>query len=300
MKASISIAKSVGKNGANLSKDVIVIQKRLNEWIAANKLPGLAPLVTDGKSGTKTRQAIGAFQIRYLCFSKPDCRIDPGGQTVTILAMDYSQGSKPIGDPVVYNGWMNTPKDNSQEPPMWEKRGMFWYGVGAKAGAGNIMLGGSGVDIASAKLWNLKDEANNFSISAVTERRFGFGGGVSAGFVLCFATGMYYPNEFNRIETTGLDWGFSIGAKWLSFAGWVAKSPKLGKLVPAIVAAKYANGDALSEIAFIVKNGLGALGLSQDDTAPGFVTIDLPFGKGIEATIYYGVTKYKVWSVNLV
>jgi hypothetical protein len=43
MKAIIAITKSVGKNAVNVSKDVAVIQNRLNQWIAAGKLPRFRP-----------------------------------------------------------------------------------------------------------------------------------------------------------------------------------------------------------------------------------------------------------------
>ena len=221
MKVTISITKSVGKYGINRSKDVTVIQNRLNQWIAAGKLPGLAALTPDGKCGPKSKQAIGAFQLRFVAgLSKPDCRVDPGGQTVAHLGLDFSEVSKQVGDPV-YDGWIKTPVDGSENPPYWQTRGMFWYGVGAKAGGG----AGTGSDLTMAALYNLKNDDNRFKISATTHRYLNAGGGFSGSAVLCFATGIYHPNDFNSIQSSGVDWNLAIGVKWLSFARWAAALP---------------------------------------------------------------------------
>jgi hypothetical protein len=303
MKEAISITKSVGKYGVNRSKDVTVIQTRMNKWIAAGKLPGVAALATDGQSGPKTKQAIGAFQLRYVQgINKPDCRVDPGGKTITHLALDFGEVSKQVGDPV-YDGWMKTPTDTGDGVPYWEKRGMFWYGVGVKAGAGTsgASIEGTGMDLTMAAMYNLKNEDNRFKIAATTKRYATAGGGYSGSAVLCFATGIYHPADFNSIQSSGVDWNFAVGAKWLSFARWAAKLPKMSKVISAVNAAKYANGDAVSELATFIKGGMAGFGLSEDDTMPSFVSIDLPLvGAGLEASVYYGVTSYRVLSIDLV
>lgn len=302
MKEAISITKSVGKRGVNRSKDVTAVQARLNKWIAAGKLPAVAVLAVDGKSGPKTRQAIGAFQLRYVAgLSKPDCRADPGGQTVTHLGLDFGEVSKQVGDPV-YDGWMNTPVDNS-DAPYWDKRGMFWFGIGAKAGAGstNVSTEANGIDLTTAAMFNLKNPDNHFSIAAGTERYMIAGGGYSGSVVLCFATGIYHPHDFNSIQSSGVDWNLAIGAKWLSFARWAAAIPKMAKLVSALKIAKYANGDTVSEMGTLIKAGMAGFDLREDETMPSFVAIDLPFaGLGVEASLYYGVTSYRVLSSHLV
>lgn len=302
MKQAISITKSVGKYGVNRSKDVTTIQARLNQWIASGKLPGLAGLASDGKCGPKTKQAIGAFQLRYVeGLSKPDCRADPNGNTVTHLGLDFGEVSKRVGDPI-YDGWMKTPVDTGGGTPYWEKRGMFWYGVGAKAGAGSpgASIDGTGLDLTMAAMYNLKNEDNRFKIAATTKRHVTAGGGYSGSAVLCFATGIYHPNDFNSIQSSGVDWNFSVGAKWLSFARWAAGLPKMAKLISAVTAAKYANGDTVSELATLIKGGMAGFDLREDDTMPSFVAIDLPFlGAGLEASVYYGVTKYHVLSSDL-
>jgi peptidoglycan hydrolase-like protein with peptidoglycan-binding domain len=303
VKQPISIVKSVGKHGVNRSKDVTVLQTRLNQWIAAGKLPGLAVLVVDGKCGPKTKQAIGAFQLRYVAgLSKPDCRADPGGKTVTHLGLDFGEVSKRVGDPV-YDGWLETPTDTSDDTPYWKKRGMFWYGVGAKAGAGSsgASVDGTGVDLTMAAMYNLKNEDNRFQIAATTQRYITAGGGFAGSVVLCFATGIYHPHDFNSIKNSGVDWNFAVGAKWLSFARWAMALPKMSKLISAVTAAKYANGDTVSELATLIKGGIAGFDLSEDDTRPSFVAIDLPFaGAGLEASLYYGVTSYRVLSSHLV
>lgn len=297
MKATITIGKSVGKHGINRSKDVIVIQNRLNQWIAAGKLPGLVAMTADGKCGPKTRQAIGHFQVRFMTgIVDPDLRVDPGGKTAEYLGFDYSQVSKPVGDPV-NKVPMPTPVDYGDDPPFWEKRGMFWYGVGAKAGGGV----GVGMDLTMAAMYNLKNEDNRFKISASTERYLNAGAGFSGSVVLCFVTGIYHPKDLNKIQSAGVDWSFSIGAKWLSFARWAAALPKMEKLVSAVTLAKYANGDTVSELGTLIKAGMSGFNISEDDCMPAFIAIDLPFlGAGTEASVFYGVTSYKVLSSDLV
>ena len=103
MKEFLKIAKSVGKYGVNRSADVTLVQQRLNKWIAAGKLPGVVALVVDGQSGPKTKQAIGAFQLRFVGMKKPDSRIDPNGESLRVLCLDYSQGTAPVGDPAIAN-----------------------------------------------------------------------------------------------------------------------------------------------------------------------------------------------------
>lgn len=297
MKATIIIGKSVGKNGVNRSKDVIIIQTRLNQWIAAGKLPGLVALAVDGKSGFLTRQAIGQFQVRYMTgIVNPDLRVDPGGKTATHLGLDYSQSNKPVGDPV-NKVPMPTPDNNDDAPPIWQTRGRFWYGIGAKGSAGV----GDGMDLTMAAMYNLKNDDNRFMIQVSTDRYFQLGAGVSGSFVLCFVTGIYDPKELSKIRDHSVDWNLSIGPKWLNFARWAAKLPKLEKLVSAITIGKYANGETVSELGTLLKSGMGAFGLNEDETYPSFVALDIPFaGGGLEASVYYGVTSYHILSTNLV
>ena len=306
MKESIKIEKSVGKYGVNRSADVTRVQQRLNKWIAAGKLPGVAVLAVDGQCGPKTKQAIGAFQLRYVGMNKPDSRIDPNGETLRILCLDYSQGSAPVGDPVRYDDWMKTPTDTTDDAPYWTKRGMFWYGIGLKgsAGMGNGPAidpnGSQGADVTLAAMYNLKNEDNRFQIAAATRRVVQFGGGYSGSLVLCFATGMYHPKDFDSIQSGGVDFNFAVGAKWLSLARWVVRIPKIGKMASAVQMAKYATGDVVSEVTTAVKGAIGGFGIKEDETQPSFVAIDIPFaGAGLEASVYYGITSYKVLGTSL-
>ena len=109
MKVTVTIKNSVGKYGTNRTADVTTIEQRLNEWIAFGRLPGLDLLKVDGQCGNRTKTAIGAFQLRYVMgVTKPDCRCDPGGATVTHMGLDFTQGPKATpGDPV-YDSWLNT------------------------------------------------------------------------------------------------------------------------------------------------------------------------------------------------
>src|SRR5512135_15761 len=73
------ITGSVGKGGANLTDDVKVIQRLLNDNMSK---PDSAPLLdVDGIMGPKTQAAIEAFQKDVVGMGRPDSRVDPDGPT---------------------------------------------------------------------------------------------------------------------------------------------------------------------------------------------------------------------------
>ena len=84
---------SVGQSGVNRQVDVMVIQSRLTTLINDGLLPGLAPLAVDGQCGTKTKDAIGSFQRRFLGHQNPDKRVDRAGQTLAAL---FAAHLKPV------------------------------------------------------------------------------------------------------------------------------------------------------------------------------------------------------------
>jgi len=303
MKEAITIVKSVGTKGTNRFADVQAIQARLNKWIAFGKLPGLAALATDGQCGAKSKLAIGAFQLRFVSGSKkPDCRVDPGGETLRFLCMDFSQGSAPVGDPVVYLDHLN--KKVQDDAPVWEKRGMFWWGVGVKGsvgvpGAAMSKDGDAGHDLTSAVMFNLKDHSNRFMMNAHTRRVVNVGLGASGGLVLCFATGMYYPSHFDKIQSGGADFNLALLGKWTSFARWASRLKHLDKIVSAAKVGKYANGDTVAFVVSAIKGAMAGFDIKQDDPMPSFIVIDLPVGGGMEASLYYGITSYETFAVQL-
>ncbi|QDV45836.1 hypothetical protein Enr13x_57390 [Stieleria neptunia] len=88
----MTIGKSVGKGGANRGPDTMTVQSllnlnldTLNAKLAANGEPKLAVLAEDGKIGTKTKDAIGAYQRHIIGMKSPDQRVDPGGNTLKQL-----------------------------------------------------------------------------------------------------------------------------------------------------------------------------------------------------------------------
>ena len=304
MKENITIAKSVGRKGTNRADDVRAIQARLNKWIAFGRLPGLAALAVDGQCGAKSKLAIGAFQLRYVPGIKtPDSRVDPGGETLRFLCMDYSQGSAPAGDPVRYDDYLKQ-LGQDEDLPFWEKRGMFWCGVGVKASAGSYGLGlnegeGAGHDLSLAVMYNLKDPTNRFMMHAHTRRVVNVGAGASGGLVLCFATGIYHPSDFDKIQSGGFDFNLALLGKWTSFARWASRLKNLDKIVSAAKVSKYANGSTVSDVVSAIKGTMAGFDVKEDDPMPGFISIDLPAGGGMEASLYYGVTSYKTFSVQL-
>lgn len=78
---SISIVGSVGRSGRNQSRDVSVVQTRLNDLMSAPRVP----LAVDGLNGPKTQGAIADFQKSVLKFNSPDSRVDPNGRTIAAM-----------------------------------------------------------------------------------------------------------------------------------------------------------------------------------------------------------------------
>lgn len=79
----VKITQSVGRGGANVKADVIVVQELLNK----QRIPGAtSPLKPDGNAGPQTIARIELFQERIMNMKKPDGRIDPGGKTLEKLA----------------------------------------------------------------------------------------------------------------------------------------------------------------------------------------------------------------------
>lgn len=74
-----NLSESVGKGGANVRSDVLIVQRLINQCI--NLIQPLAPLREDGQCGVLTINAITEFQRRKFA----DGRVDPGGQTLKAL-----------------------------------------------------------------------------------------------------------------------------------------------------------------------------------------------------------------------
>ena len=77
------LSESVGEGCANAGGDVRVVQALINCHL--DRLPGIGPLVVDGKVGARTVAAIRAFQARVMGSPEPDGRIDCGGSTISRL-----------------------------------------------------------------------------------------------------------------------------------------------------------------------------------------------------------------------
>lgn len=79
-----SISASVGRNGVNFRKDVIVVQQLLNGVPGESGGP-ITALKVDGLAWSKTTAAIERFQKIACGFQWPDGRVDPGGKTLVKL-----------------------------------------------------------------------------------------------------------------------------------------------------------------------------------------------------------------------
>jgi hypothetical protein len=301
------INQSVGKNGKNGKQDVMSIQIRLNRWIMEGKLPSVPMLAVDGGCGGQTRTAIGAFQKLYLGMNNPDCRVDPGGKTLDAL---FQSLIPPQASREAYEAWLKAQATASQKPPLpdvdlqdeeekpyWEKRGMFWFGAGVKIGG---MVGPGGYDWLLATMYNLEAPSSNKFILRASTRRAGWGAGGGAGAVIVFVTGIYSPNDLNKIRFEDWDWSLAIAGKWSGLLKWAAKAPALKALVNSARVAKYADYDLISKAASIVKASMDGYGLKPDRTEPSFVAMDIPIGGvGMEAAYYRGITSFTVSDVHL-
>lgn len=85
------IKQSVGLAGANNPIDTKIVQAALNlAQSAAFRIQ--APLVVDGKVGTKTLAAIETFQRSVAGLRQPDSRVDPNGRTLSSLQRHLNKG----------------------------------------------------------------------------------------------------------------------------------------------------------------------------------------------------------------
>src|SRR5262249_18378455 len=78
-----SISRSVGRNGANLRKDIETVQKLLN-LVAVDQGGAAPPFFTLGAFNQQLVSAIERFQRRHFTWM-PDGRIDPDGPTIQKL-----------------------------------------------------------------------------------------------------------------------------------------------------------------------------------------------------------------------
>lgn len=294
------IAASVGKNGKNRYNDVLEVQIRINKWILAGRLPELNFLAMDGSCGKKTKQAIGAFQCRYVDIPSIDSRIDPGGKTLQHLMLSPFTPPPLRVTETVYVDWLRgTGMQVDDDVPYWQKRGMFWFGVGVKGGGNSSPVNGQEVILAA--MYNLESPATNrFILNTSTKRVVSGGGGFSAGAVVVFITGIYHPTDLNKIQSAGMDWSLAIGGKWGAFAKWASKAPELASLVSAAKLSKFANTSTVTKVASAYKSGAASQGLFVDDPMPSMLCMDIPIGGvGVEAAIYYGITSYHASNIQL-
>jgi len=85
-----SISASVGSGGVNKKADVTIVQKLLNQYLAAQEEP---PLPTGGAIDPDTILTIQAYQQDVVGIATPDGKIDPGGKTWK--ALDSGEGFVP-------------------------------------------------------------------------------------------------------------------------------------------------------------------------------------------------------------
>jgi murein DD-endopeptidase MepM/ murein hydrolase activator NlpD len=125
-----SISSSVGREGKNNYKDVVVVQTLINECM--HLLKPLEALNPDGKVGKKTIEAIECFQRVVLKMNEPDGRVDPGGKTIKFLNQKGVADNKPATEGVVLSGSIKFPL-KSRSPSNY-KTGMRKFGSNRSGG----------------------------------------------------------------------------------------------------------------------------------------------------------------------
>ncbi len=91
------ISSPVGQAGANVKRDVLVVQHLLN------RAGGRVRLEEDGVAGRRTIEAIRTYQKTVLHYPHPDARVDPGGRTLRSLASRAApRAAPPAPAPVSY------------------------------------------------------------------------------------------------------------------------------------------------------------------------------------------------------
>lgn len=295
------IRQSVGRNGRNLREDVISIQTRLNRWITLGRLPHVTVLAVDGICGPKTQMAIGAFQYRYVGMKDPDLRVDPNGKTLALLNTNLIETTPPQNSEPIYVDWLPHSTSESldkEDIPYWKKRGMFWVGVGAKVGGGNL---GTGDDVCVSALYNYQSPAENrFILTAHNKRLINLGVGWTAGAVITFVTGIYHPTCLNVIQQSSEDYNVALIGKWSALAKTICRIPQITRLVGAAKVHQYSTLETVSSLINCVKGYLASDDVSITEEKPQYISIEIPFGGyGFELSYSCGVTSFMVSNVRL-
>lgn len=76
---------SVGKGAVNKQVDVEITQQLLNKFHKNQAVTNFPLLAEDGRAGSNTNEAIGAFQGQTVGAVRPDYRVNVGGTTLREL-----------------------------------------------------------------------------------------------------------------------------------------------------------------------------------------------------------------------
>ena len=87
----LTIGKKVGRGGANVANDVMLVQVLFN--VNLSRMSGAKAITMDGKSGSNTIAAIEKFQKEVVGSNSPDGRVDPNGATINALIQGAKSGA---------------------------------------------------------------------------------------------------------------------------------------------------------------------------------------------------------------
>lgn len=134
----LTIGKKVGRGGANVANDVMLVQVLFNANL--KRMPGAKAITMDGKSGKNTIAAIEKFQKDVVKMNLPDGRVDPGGKTIRTLTQEAKIGA-PINMTAAYEKTRFAGAKNQMKIGRITVNSSTYYFVCGGHGRGNIPLG---------------------------------------------------------------------------------------------------------------------------------------------------------------
>ncbi|MGL4238596.1 hypothetical protein [Tabrizicola sp.] len=149
-----------------------------------------------------------------------------------------------------------------------------WLGIAGGGFSGSAIIGGS---VYQLTMWNMGGDPVPVQ-ALITGGRIGVSLQVDAGHAVCLLTGVKNLRVQSKVESSGIDWGLSVGAKIDSL---LKGSGELVKL-----AAKGGNWAGQEAAKAIVQKEMGDLDIFSKTKAD-FVLIPTPASVGIGAGLWY-------------
>ena len=178
-----------------------------------------------------------------------------------------------------------------QPPPPPPPRTNIWLGIGGKFGGGLI----GGYDDAEIAMVSMDDPSEWFWMK-VSTWRLGLAAGASGTVVLGVVTGVSNPRkQVDGVKLSDWDYQISIGGRWKTVVGTLAKLPAVVKVAKAVKAGNRMKKAATvfgkgewEKFATTLKSAFAEMGVNTTPNKPEVYVIDLPAGGGVEVGVYWG------------